>query len=162
MVFKDKLKEKRVEAGLSQVELAAKVGVSSRTIQNYELGQRRPANIEIVQKLAEALNTTTEVLLGSSGMYVMDAKEKGGAKSARDIEDLVGEVTGLFAGGKLNDDALDGAVLAGAQASGNGVDGRDHRRPADVDPRRTHAGRGLRHRARRHDDRGHPHRAPAQ
>ena len=43
MVFKDKLKEKRVEAGLSQVELAAKVGVSSRTIQNYELGQRRPA-----------------------------------------------------------------------------------------------------------------------
>ena len=76
MVFKDKLKEKRVEAGLSQVELAAKVGVSSRTIQNYELGQRRPANIEIVQKLAEALNTTTEVLLGSSGMYVMDAKKK--------------------------------------------------------------------------------------
>ena len=45
-------------------------------------------------------------------MYVMDAKEKGGAKSARDIEDLIGEVTGLFAGGKLNDDALDGAMKA--------------------------------------------------
>ena len=38
MVFKDRLKEKRVEAGLTQAELAKKANVTARTIQNYELG----------------------------------------------------------------------------------------------------------------------------
>lgn len=112
MVFKDRLKEKRTAAGLSQVELAAKVGVSARTIQNYEMGQRKPAQMEIVQKLADSLGTTTEYLLGSTGAYVVEAHEKGGAKAARDIDSLVGEVTGLFAGGRLDDSSLDGAMKA--------------------------------------------------
>ena len=38
MVFKERLKEKRTEANLTQVELAEKAGVTARTIQNYELG----------------------------------------------------------------------------------------------------------------------------
>ena len=37
MVFKERLKEKRTEANLTQVELAEKAGVTARTIQNYEL-----------------------------------------------------------------------------------------------------------------------------
>ena len=36
MVFKERLKEKRTEANLTQVELAEKAGVTARTIQNYE------------------------------------------------------------------------------------------------------------------------------
>lgn len=112
MVFKDRLKEKRVEAGLSQAELATKAGVTSRTIQNYELGQRKPGNMVIIQKIADALGTTTEYLLGSSGSYVMEAHEKGGAKAARDIDELVSEVTGMFAGGTLSEDALEGAMKA--------------------------------------------------
>ena len=44
MVFKDRLKEKRVEAGLTQAELAKRAGVTARTIQNYELGNRKPAS----------------------------------------------------------------------------------------------------------------------
>ena len=35
-----------------------------------------------IQKIADALNTTTEYLLGSSGTYVVEAHEKGGAKAA--------------------------------------------------------------------------------
>jgi DNA-binding XRE family transcriptional regulator len=42
MVFKERLKEKRTEANLTQVELAEKAGVTARTIQNYELGSRKP------------------------------------------------------------------------------------------------------------------------
>ena len=38
MSFKDKLKEKRLEANLTQVQLAEKVSVTPRTIQHYELG----------------------------------------------------------------------------------------------------------------------------
>ena len=72
MVFKDRLKDKRTEAGLTQVELAKKAGVTARTVQNYELGTRKPANMETVQKIADALGTTTQYLLGSSGNYVVE------------------------------------------------------------------------------------------
>lgn len=112
MVFKERLKEKRMEAGLTQVQLAEKAGVTARTIQNYELGNRKPSNMEVIQKIADALNTTTEYLLGSSGTYVVEAHEKGGSKAAWDIEQLVSEVTGLFAGGELSEESLEGAMKA--------------------------------------------------
>mgnify|MGYP001778577210 FL=1 len=112
MVFKERLKQKRVEAGMTQVQLAQSAGVTARTIQNYELGTRKPSNMEVVQKIADVLHTTTEYLLGSSGTYVVEAHEKGGAQSARDIEQLVSEVTGLFAGGELSEESLEGAMKA--------------------------------------------------
>lgn len=112
MSFKERLKEKRLEANLTQAQLAQKVSVTPRTIQNYELGSRKPTKFEIVEKLASALNTTPEYLLGQSGMLVIAAHEQGGSKAARDIDELVSEVTGMFAGGKLSDEALDGAMKA--------------------------------------------------
>lgn len=112
MPFSEKLKEKRTAAGLTQVELAKKAGVTERTIQNYELGTRRPANMVVVQRIADALGTTTEYLLSSGETLVVEAHERGGARAAKDINELVSEVTGMFAGGKLSDDALDGAMRA--------------------------------------------------
>jgi len=112
MDFKDRLKEKRSEAGLTQVELAKKVGVTSRTIQNYEMGERIPSNLGIAQKLADALGTTVEYLLGSGGKLIVEAHEKGGAKAARDVDELVTEVQGLFSGGRLDDEAMDGVMEA--------------------------------------------------
>lgn len=50
MGFKDRLKEKRVEANLTQAALAEKVPVTARTIQNYELGTRKPTKYDIVKK----------------------------------------------------------------------------------------------------------------
>ena len=112
MIFKDRLKEKRTEAGLTQAELAGMAGVTPRTIQNYELGSRRPSNMEIIQRIADALGTTADYLLGSSGAYVMEAQRRYGSSAARDIDELVSEVTGMFAGGRLSDEALDGAMRA--------------------------------------------------
>ena len=112
MVFKDRLKEKRLQAKLTQAELARRAGVTARTIQNYELGSRKPANMEVIQRIADALETTTGYLLGSSGAYVVQAQQTGGAAAARDIDALVSEVTGLFAGGKLSEEALEGAMKA--------------------------------------------------
>ena len=107
MAFAENLKEKRAQSGLTQAELAMKAGVTARTIQNYELGTRKPGNMVIVQRIADALGTTTEHLLS-----VVAAHERGGARAAKDINELVSEVTGMFAGGKLSDDALDGAMRA--------------------------------------------------
>ena len=43
-------------------------------------------------------------------MLVVEAHEKGGAKAALDIDELVSEVTGMFAGGKLSEEVLEGAM----------------------------------------------------
>ena len=112
MSFKERLKEQRLSAGLTQVDLAERAKVTSRTIQNYELGTRAPKNIEIVQRLATALGCPVEQLLESREMYVVEAQQKGGVKAARDIEELVQEVTGLFAGGQLDEESLEGAMRA--------------------------------------------------
>lgn len=116
MEFKDNLREKRRAAKLSQEELAKITGVTSRTIQNYELGTRKPQHVEIVQKLADALNTTVEYLLGTEGSLVVSAYEKGGARAARDIDALVSEISGLFAGGDLEEEEKDGIMAALNQA----------------------------------------------
>lgn len=112
MGFKERLKEKRLEAGLTQAELAEKVSVTTRTIQNYELGSRKPGNMKVIGDIATVLGTTADYLLTSSGIYSVEAYQKGGAKAAQDIDELVSEVTGLFAGGQLSEDALEGAMRA--------------------------------------------------
>lgn len=112
MSFQDRLKEKRLEASLTQAQLAEKVSVTVRTIQNYELGARKPTKYEMVQKLAEALDTTAEYLLGQSGLLILAAQEQGGPQAARDIDALVSEVSGMFAGGALSEEAMDGAMQA--------------------------------------------------
>ena len=95
MGFKERLKEKRIEAGLTQAELAEKVSVTARTIQNYEMGTRKP-NSKVVADIAAALGTTVDYLLNSSDMYVGGAREKGGSKAARDLEELVSVVNRSF------------------------------------------------------------------
>ena len=112
MAFKERLKEKRMQANLTQAQLAAKISVSARTIQNYEIGTRKPTEFETVEKIAAALNTTTDYLIGQKDVLVFSAQERGGAKAARDIDELVSEVTGMFAGGQLSEDALEGAMKA--------------------------------------------------
>jgi transcriptional regulator with XRE-family HTH domain len=112
MAFKERLKEKRKEAGISQAELAARVGVTSRTIQNYELGTRKPQNMEVVQRMADVLGTTTDYLLGNADRQILAAYAKGGAKAARDVEELVSEISGLFAGGELDEEEKDAVMAA--------------------------------------------------
>lgn len=59
------LKELRIKAGLSQAELAEKVGVSLRTITSYEQGKRKlcNANFKTIRALSKVLNCDIEILL---------------------------------------------------------------------------------------------------
>ena len=111
MTFAERLKQRRNELGLTQAELAKKAELTLRTIQNYEGGTRKPLNIEMVQRLAVALATTTEYLTGTSSA-VVEAYEKGGARSARDVDQIVSEVAALFAGGELSDEQKEGVMAA--------------------------------------------------
>ncbi len=116
MEFKDKLKERRRLLGISQAELAKKAGITGRTIQNYELGVRTPQNLDIVNKLAVALDTTTQYLLENDDMLVVKAKEAGDVRSAREIKSIVNEISGLFAGGEISEEEKDGIMATLNQA----------------------------------------------
>ncbi|MFI3327285.1 MAG: helix-turn-helix transcriptional regulator [Clostridia bacterium] len=112
MAFSDRLKEQRLKANLKQTELAKLIGITCRTVQNYEAGASTPKTMASVTKIADALNIPTSVLLTDKDLFVIDAYEKGGAKASRDISELVTEVSGLFAGGTLKDEDIDGAMKA--------------------------------------------------
>ena len=112
MNFQERLKKRRLALGLTQSELAKKVGVTLRTIQNYESGFRKATNINIIRKLAEVLETDVDELLDTGEKLEAEAYAKGGRRSAMDINELVEEVTALFADGKLSEDAMDGAMRA--------------------------------------------------
>ena len=75
-MFQRQIESKADESNLTQAQLAEKVSVSTRTIQNYEMGSRRPTKYETVERIAKALNTTPEELLGQSGMLVVAAQKK--------------------------------------------------------------------------------------
>ncbi len=116
MKFKDILKQKRLELGMTQGELAKAAGMTTRTIQYYEIGDRRPRNYEVVDKLASALGISPRELLGTADQYVVDAGEKGGANAAKDMDELVNGVIGLFAGGEMDEEAMDGVYRALSEA----------------------------------------------
>ena len=56
------IRERRKELGLTQKELAKKVGVSFRTIQNYENGIT-PPSLYIIEKIALASEVSVETLI---------------------------------------------------------------------------------------------------
>lgn len=59
----NQIKKARLIAGISQIELAAKIGVTPGAVCQWENGRTRP-NVRMLKPLAEALNTTVEKLLG--------------------------------------------------------------------------------------------------
>ena len=111
MKFQDKLRELRQQRNLSQVELGRLVGVSDRTIQNYENSRRTPQTYDIIFKLASALEVPVDELVSEEDRLLVEAAERGGAKAARDISQLVGEVSAMFAGGEITTASASGSRL---------------------------------------------------
>ncbi|MGT2755445.1 helix-turn-helix domain-containing protein [Streptococcus ovis] len=64
-MFTKRLKELRLEAGLTQKELAQKLNVAQNSYSNWENGNREPL-FPTIEKLADILNTTPDYLLGNS------------------------------------------------------------------------------------------------
>lgn len=56
------IRAKRIRAGMSEEELAARVGVSKGTISNWELGKSEPHGIENVRRLSAALDAHIDEL----------------------------------------------------------------------------------------------------
>lgn len=61
-IFGKRVRELRKEHGLSQVELAAKVGIDRSYMGFLERGERNPS-LEVIASIAEALGVTPDELL---------------------------------------------------------------------------------------------------
>ena len=69
-----RLKELRIQKGLSQQDLGDAIGVTKVSICGYENGTRLP-NLEKLVSLAEELETTTDYLLGRE-IKIVEGEEK--------------------------------------------------------------------------------------
>jgi transcriptional regulator with XRE-family HTH domain len=61
--FKVRLRDARLEKGLSQAELAQKTGLQPSAVSHFESGRRAPS-FDNLRVLADALGVTTDHLLG--------------------------------------------------------------------------------------------------
>lgn len=73
MEFKDNLKQLRNKRGLSQAELAEKLGFSTGLIGMYESGKRKPS-YEALEIIADFFNISIDYLMGkeSKSIYYLD------------------------------------------------------------------------------------------
>ncbi|MDR0944212.1 MAG: helix-turn-helix domain-containing protein [Ruminococcus sp.] len=102
MEFKDRLKSERIRLKLTQKQLAEKIGVTDRTIQNYERGVKNTARFEHVHALAGVFGISTSELTGETSSPKDDSMT---------MERLVGQVKALFAGGELSEADKEAALL---------------------------------------------------
>ena len=100
-----KFKAYRMLLHLSQEDFAKKISVPPASYRNYENGHRYPKNMDIINKAAVALGTTTEELLGESGGYIVAAGEKGNISDQRKMDEMVKQMSAMFAGGEIDEES---------------------------------------------------------
>lgn len=107
MTFGEKLKKLRAEKGLSQGELAKKLGITMRTIQNYEADKGLPRTTDTVSKLCELFGLPADYLLNEKETFIVKAEEAYSYKGKQEAEILVAQLGGLFSGGELKEEDKD-------------------------------------------------------
>lgn len=97
------MKQQRVKTGLTQEELSLQLGVTCRTLQNYESGAVYPKKRELYTRLAELFNTDVNY-------WLIESQESTGTeKSVRreDVQGLISKVSNLFSDDDLTEEDLD-------------------------------------------------------
>ena len=112
MKFGEKLREARLKKGLSQAKLAEMTGVAKRTLINYENNGILPKQKDTYFNLAKALEIDANVLMDDNAEFVTQAAEVYGSRGAKQALHLVQEITGLYAGGELEEEDMDAMMKA--------------------------------------------------
>ncbi len=112
MKFYEKLRKARADAGLSQEELARRIRVSPRTLQNYESGKVYPKSREVYSRIAQEFQMDVNYWLSENEEFLLAAAQQYGGRGAKQAQELLDEVNGLFAGGDLADEDLDEMMKA--------------------------------------------------
>lgn len=72
--FGQKLRNLRLEAGMTQAELAQRLNITKAVISYYELHERCPSP-EVLIKLASIFHISTDYLLGISNRKMIDVSD---------------------------------------------------------------------------------------
>lgn len=71
MEFSNRLKELRTQAGLTQLQLAQRLGITKSVISFYELSERAPSP-DVLIRLAQVFHVSTDYLLGLDRKETID------------------------------------------------------------------------------------------
>lgn len=114
--FSEKVISARKDLGLTQTQLGDAIGVSLRTILDYEKGRKAPRPSTML-KLAKALKVSVKFLSDDScenptediekDSYIEEARSLYGSQGARDVDQLLADNAALFAGGELSQEQKD-------------------------------------------------------
>ena len=114
MDFGEKLRHARIALNLSQIELAEKVGITERSIYNYEQTSTFP-KLNILTKLAQELNVSIGYLTDeeetdkqkniSQEIFMANVRNEHGHRGVKEATEVLARASALFAGGELNDEA---------------------------------------------------------
>ena len=107
MTFGEKIKELRTKRGLSQEELAARTGVTKRTVRNWETEGKYPRTRDLYSKLAAALDCNEEYLRGEQELFLTRASEEFGTRGQRQAQAFLDSTRAMFAGGDLSPEDID-------------------------------------------------------
>ena len=104
MLFGDRLRKLREQAGLTQAELGQVIGTSDRVVGYYESNDRFPKKPETLQKLSEVFNVSVDFLLGNDGTFIQGSVQQFGYTGGKQAKEVLNDVQTLFAGGQLPED----------------------------------------------------------
>ncbi len=104
MTFGKKIKTLRKERGMTQKDLAEALGLSLRTISNYETGGLRPRHDATYDALAALFHVPKTYFFTEEDAFISAAEARWGKSGAEDARELVNGVIGLFAGGRLDEE----------------------------------------------------------
>lgn len=104
MTFGEKIKTLRKERGMTQKDLAEALGLSLRTISNYETGGLRPRHDATYDALAALFHVPKTYFFTEEDAFISAAEARWGKSGADDARELVDGVIGLFAGGRLDEE----------------------------------------------------------
>ena len=89
MNFSEKLRSLRRERKINQAELAARVGVSPRSIASWEGGESYPRYKETYEALAKALGVEVNYLRTEDDAVGHDAGLKYGIRGNQNVEEII-------------------------------------------------------------------------
>jgi transcriptional regulator with XRE-family HTH domain len=104
MKFGEKLREQRKKRKLHQDDLAAAVGITSRTLQNYEKGTSHPKDRSVYFKLAEFFDVDVNYFLTEDEEFLTEAAATYGKRGRAQAEALIDQAQAMFAGGELSEE----------------------------------------------------------
>lgn len=112
MKFGDRVREARIERGMTQKELSDITGISKRALVNYENNISLPKSNDTYIRLAQALDVDLEVLKDESTEFVLKATEKYGERGRRQAQKIMQDISALYAGGELLEEDMDALMRA--------------------------------------------------